>query len=210
MKNIITIILLLSVFSGVYFNAGAVTLKDKSLTEEQKIEKIVNYPDSIFKKALINVLKKNNATNTDQFLSQLEIVKKGYVPEPERDNGFSNINSRFNGKYNGWDVALGGTLIVFLGLVLIAVVLYLFNLVLKWLPERKPVTADVYEAPSVIIGSGPKEDISEDHLVAISVAIELYYRLYMEKSVSGITFTNAESWNWRTGNKFGVRQTQRK
>lgn len=210
MKNIITIILLLSVFSGVYFKAGALTLKDKSQTEEQKIEKIVNYPDSLFKKALINILKKNNATNTDQLLYELEIVKKGYVPEPEHDSGLSNINSSYNGKYTGWDVALGGTLIVFLGLVLIAVVVYLFNLILKELPERKAKGSDVYEAPSVIIGSGPKEDVPEDHLVAISAAIELYYRLYMEKSVSGITFSNAESSNWRTGNKFGVRQTQRK
>lgn len=210
MKNIISIILMLSVFSGVYFNAGAVTLKDKSQTEDQKIEKIINYPDSLFKKALVNILKKNNATNADQFLQELEIVKKGYVPEPVLDKGLSNINSRYNGKYNGWDVALGGTLIVFLGLVLIAIVVYLFNFVLKGLPESKAKGADVYEAPSVIIGRGPKEDVPEDHLVAISAAIELYYRLYMEKSVSGITFSNAESSNWRTGNKFGVRQTQRK
>ena len=210
MKNIIIIILLLSVFSGVYSKADTVNLKDKSQTEEQKIERIVNYPDSLFKKALINILKKDNATNADQFLFELELVKRGYVSEPENDSGLSNINSSFNGKYTGWDVAIGGTLIVFLGLVLIAVVIYLFNLVLKELPEGKAKGSDVYEAPSVIIGSGPKENVPEDHLVAISTAIEVYYRLYIEKSFSGITFSNTESSNWRTGSKFGARKTQRK
>lgn len=206
-KSIFSIILILLVTgSGFYLKASG--SENSGGGVRSGTEQIIHeYTDAEFRQALINILKYSNTTNANEFLLELEKVRKGNegLSEPEESSkGMSNIGSEYNG-YSGWDVAAGGIVIVFLGLILISLVVLVFNIVLK---EKAPKPHTEKAAPEV--ATTVKDGIPEADLAAIAVSVELYYRLYLDRSPSGITFSNKESSAWRNGNRFGVRKTQRK
>jgi len=114
----------------------------------------------------------------------------------------------------GMKIALSGILVVFAGLVMIALVITVFNRIsmslrkrrdrkLNESPERLPAHPPI-PAPAVI--SGP--NIPEDDLIAITAAVELYRKIHFETLPSEITFVHGEDAQnaWKMGNKFGQRQ----
>jgi len=109
---------------------------------------------------------------------------------------------------NGLNIALSGILIVFLGLVLIAITIHLFNQFFQRRQRKatqpvpaKPVqptfSAEQYDTP---------EKIPADDLAALGTAIELYRRIHFDHLQSAITFTKGRTRNaWKIGTKFGQR-----
>ena len=181
--------------------------------DQERIEQILNANESDFRTAVINILKKSNTTNPEQFLGEIKIIESSHSENDPSSNkaGFSNIGTEYNG-YSGWDVAAGGVFTVFIGLVLISMVVVVFNLLLKEKPTPVPTEAKLstVKKDDDQIGSENRTLVPEVHITAIAVAVELYYRLYIDRSNSGITFSNNDSSQWRVGTKFGVRKTQRK
>ncbi|KAA3615550.1 MAG: hypothetical protein DWQ05_14460 [Calditrichaeota bacterium] len=112
---------------------------------------------------------------------------------------------------NGFSTALSGMLIVFSGLVLIALAIYFFNLIsqtTKKIEQNGEKHNEAEESGPALAFMGD-EKIPEDELVAISVAIELYSRLHFEPLQSELTFLHGELTNsgWKTGIKYGQRQS---
>lgn len=109
---------------------------------------------------------------------------------------------------NGFQNALAGMLIVFAGLILIALVIVVFNFILQ--PKEKKEKVRTLVAPEEDAVKKEKteiKDIPEDHLVAISTAIELYRRVHFDILQSEITFVRGEDAQnaWKIGTKFGQR-----
>lgn len=118
--------------------------------------------------------------------------------------GVSNV-----ARYNGWNISFSGLAVVFGGLVLIALTIFLFN---KLSAQADKITQKKKEAlPQTELGLGAQtaeEEIPEDHIVAIGVAVELYRRLHLETLQSTITFTRGEvNSNWKAGVRFGQRKS---
>ncbi len=118
--------------------------------------------------------------------------------------GLSNI-----GHYNGWNIAFSGILVVFGGLVLIALTIFAFNK-LSALVETFRTKSETPKQPAKtnISLTDKEEKIPEEHLVAISVAVELYRRLHLETLQSTVTFARGElNSNWKAGTRFGLRKS---
>jgi Na+-transporting methylmalonyl-CoA/oxaloacetate decarboxylase gamma subunit len=104
---------------------------------------------------------------------------------------------------NGILVAISGLLIVFTGLVLIALIIFFFNTIFKYLHREKNLTASpeqTYQmkAPDPAI-------LSDEELIAISTAIECYRRIHFEPLQSAITFRQGEQQSvWKSGRRPGV------
>jgi hypothetical protein len=99
---------------------------------------------------------------------------------------------------NGIFIAISGLFVVFTGLVLIALIIYLFNITFKYLHREKNLPISLEQtnsmrAPSTVI-------ISDEELIAISVAIEYYRRIHFEPLQSAITFRQGEQQSvWKSG-----------
>ncbi len=118
--------------------------------------------------------------------------------------GISNV-----AQYNGWNIAFSGILVVFGGLVLIALTILAFNK-LSALVDTFFRKSDNPKQPveSRITVTDSEEEIPEDHIVAISVAVELYHRLHLETLQSAVTFARGEiNSNWKAGARFGQRKS---
>ncbi len=118
--------------------------------------------------------------------------------------GISNI-----ARYNGWNIAFSGLTVVFGGLVLIALTIFLFNK-LSAQADKMAAKKETDNSQTQISSSEAiaKVDIPEDHLVAISVAVELYRRLHLEALQSTVTFARGEiNSNWKAGARFGQRKS---
>ncbi len=118
--------------------------------------------------------------------------------------GISNV-----ARYNGWNIAFSGLAVVFGGLVLIALTIFLFNKLSA--QADKIATKSDSDKPQIQLSSSAaeaEEDIPEDHLAAISVAVELYRRLHLETLQSAVTFASGEvNSNWKAGARFGQRKS---
>ncbi len=113
------------------------------------------------------------------------------------DNIFSN---------NGWNIALSGILVVFAGLVLIATVIYLFNLYFAWRCRQRPVPGETPCNQGMRPARTRLRDIPEDELVAISVAVEFYHRIHFDMLQSEITFERGNAYSgWKLGSRYGQR-----
>ncbi len=179
-------------------------------------EKIIAASDSIlgsstdaeFKKTVIKVLQKSNSTNVDLFKKELTEIQRGKPKTEDQLYLFDNIAREYrNSGMNGWDVAWSGILVVFAGLILIAVVVHLFNMVLKEKPAKRKVAVHHHPVKPVVVSG---EEVPLEHIIAIASAIELYFRLYIHRSTSGPTFSSPESGSWKIGSKIGIRKIQRK
>ncbi|MGC9363622.1 MAG: OadG family protein [Fidelibacterota bacterium] len=109
---------------------------------------------------------------------------------------------------NGLNIALSGIIVVFAGLILIAVTIHLFNKFFEKLHRRTekrtaaPKPAEPKPVPKKMI------PLSDDELVAIATALECYRRIHFETLQSQITFKHGEQQSvWKTGQRFGQRLT---
>ena len=151
-----------------------------------------SYTDEEFKLAVIQVLQKGNVSNRELFIKELDIVRKGEGQEEEKLYGLANINKKNANGMDGWDVAISGIIVVFIGLMTIMLVLYLFNYMFK------PKTAKKAKP----IARKPVEEVPEDIIIAIATAVELYTRLYSTEKLKDLSFKTRESESWKIKDKF--------
>lgn len=167
------------------------------------------YTDAEFKTAVLKTLQNSNATNTGLFIQELEKIRKGRVEEDEKKFGIENIEKEFKPGMDGWGVASSGIIVVFLGLVLIAFVVIIFNFALKERSFPKKKVKNKVNQPAAVINKPEPVPVPEDHLIAISAAVELYFRLYLHGRPVGTATSTQMSSTWKNGNKFGIRKNQR-
>ncbi len=122
------------------------------------------------------------------------------VAAPASHWGWANVTAN-----HGLSVTWSGLLVVFLGLGLIALMISAFNLVAEWLKNRAKPVATGEQVVSTISSPQGKE-IPEDHLIAITTAVELYRRLHLDPIRTRVTFVRGELHTpWKTGFKYGQR-----
>ena len=112
-------------------------------------------------------------------------------------------------KFQGGNVAVSGIVTVFTGLILIALLIALFNIVFAHSP-RKKIKADIpgetTPPPASEKGIIVQDELDSDILAAIGATIELYKRLHMDELQSKITFRQGrEQTTWKSGMKYGHR-----
>ncbi|MDA3885760.1 MAG: OadG family protein [Candidatus Delongbacteria bacterium] len=192
MKKSIIIFIFIFFFTGVYASEQPAENKNDSSTDKDTMV-LNSYTDEEFKKAVMQVLQKGNLTNKELFFKELEAAHKGNVEEEEQLFGLDNINKENAKGMNGWDVALSGIIVVFSGLILIMLVLYVFNFMFKPKTAEK---AKPENARKIV------EDTPEDILIAIATTVELYTRLYSSDILTDLSFKTTESESWKIKNKF--------
>ncbi len=109
---------------------------------------------------------------------------------------------------NGLNIALSGIIVVFAGLILIAVTIHLFNKFFEKLHHRteKRTAAPKPAEPKPVLKK--MTPLSNDELVAIATALECYRRIHFETLQSQITFKHGVQQSaWKTGQRFGQRLT---
>jgi len=114
--------------------------------------------------------------------------------------GWANVTAN-----HGLSITWSGLLVVFLGLSLIALTISAFNgvslLAQKWKALKEEKEDAVVKEPAT---DGPT--IPEDHLIAITTAVELYRRLHLDPIRTKVTFVRGEMHTpWKTGFKYGQR-----
>ena len=112
---------------------------------------------------------------------------------------------------NGLNTAFSGMTIVFSGLVLIALAIHSFNYISAIVKNHGNSAngATSFDELAPDLAFMGKQQVPEDELVAISVAIELYRKLHFEHLQSEITFRHGELTNsgWKTGTKYDQRRS---
>ncbi len=106
---------------------------------------------------------------------------------------------------NGFNIALSGILVVFAGLIIISLTIYLFNLIFATIEKTKNKKVNITSAKTEVINEFSKEikTIPEDELVAIAVAVECYRKIHFEIMQNEITFTQGNVQNtWKLDGKF--------
>lgn len=117
-------------------------------------------------------------------------------------------------QYEGGTTALSGILIVFAGLILIALCIALFNFLL--MEREKPSgtatagadqDADRAGTASAEVAGGEPAEIPEEDLVVLATLIELYRRVHFDALQSDITFVRGQDAanSWQMGYKYGQR-----
>ncbi|SRR6056297_449495 len=122
------------------------------------------------------------------------------------------IQNITNVEPNGFEVAISGIVTVFLGLVLIAVSIVIFDLIFKYFGNKRggehkesSVKSLGQEIEESIFKTGKK--IDDETIIAITTALELYKRLHVETLQSKINFKQGtQKSNWKMGYKFGNRK----
>ncbi|HDP68832.1 MAG TPA: hypothetical protein ENN20_10095 [Candidatus Marinimicrobia bacterium] len=109
---------------------------------------------------------------------------------------------------DGLNIALSGIIVVFAGLILIAVTIHLFNKFFEKLhrqTERQTAPPKPAEKQPIIKKTIP---LTDEELVVIATAIECYRRIHFETLQSQITFKHGEQQSaWKSGQRFGQRLT---
>jgi|MTBAKSStandDraft_1061840.scaffolds.fasta_scaffold25316_1 hypothetical protein len=114
-------------------------------------------------------------------------------------------------KFQGGNVAVSGIVTVFTGLILIALLIALFNLVFAHGPGKKgkpDIPGESVQVPAASVEKGiiVQDEVDSDILAAIGATIELYKRLHMDELQSKITFRQGrEQTAWKSGMKYGHR-----
>ncbi len=117
-------------------------------------------------------------------------------------------------QFNGGTTALSGILVVFAGLILIALCIVLFNFLL--MEREKPAEALAAESAgdvgrqqkaSADTTGAESEPIPEEDLVVLATLIELYRRVHFDALQSDITFVRGQDAanSWQMGYKYGQR-----
>jgi len=104
---------------------------------------------------------------------------------------------------NGILIAICGLVVVFSGLILIALTIFLFNISFKYIQRGKNLTGSAQQ--TYPIKTSEPAILSAEELIAISVAIEYYRRIHFEPLQSAITFRQGEQQSvWKSGLRPGV------
>lgn len=107
---------------------------------------------------------------------------------------------------NGFGIAASGIVVVFCGLVLIAIVIYLFNRLFEYLqqkPKRESKPAGGESGAQKVSDQAP----TAEELAAITVALECYRKIHFEPLQSKITFRHGEQQSaWKLGYKHDQRR----
>lgn len=102
---------------------------------------------------------------------------------------------------HGLSTAISGMLIIYLGLIIIALVIHGFNFLFKPKDQRLDSAG-----PEVSTGPIQPLQIPEEDLIAITTAVELYRRLHFDRLESNVTFERGElHTGWKVGHKYGQR-----
>ncbi len=109
---------------------------------------------------------------------------------------------------NGPGIALTGLAVVFGGLIVMALTVGGLALVLR---RRKNGPAVPMARPSSVpLKKTSTKEIPEDHLVALSAAIECYRRIHFDRLQSELTFKHGSAHStWKTAYKYLNLQQQR-
>ncbi len=106
-------------------------------------------------------------------------------------------------KNNGFNIAISGIIIVFAGLVLIALTIIIFNKIFHKAHQNKEVVDKKTETVPEI---SPNK-IPDDILTAISVGIECYRKIHFDELQTEITFKHGGNRSaWSLGSKFEQRE----
>jgi hypothetical protein len=107
---------------------------------------------------------------------------------------------------DGLTTAISGILIIFSGMVLIALVIHFFN-TLFGAKEEDSAETTVEPTPAKMTSLLARhKEIPEDDLIAIACAVELYRRLHFDILESKVTFERGElHGGWKVGYKYGQR-----
>ena len=107
---------------------------------------------------------------------------------------------------NGLNIALSGISVVFFGLVLIAITIYLFNIFFQegFFHRFKKIVIPKKNKGSSGIDMASIEEIPDDELVAIAAAVEYYRRIHFDLLQSEVTFARSDTRNaWKIRNTIG-------
>jgi len=210
MKKIGLIFLVLTIFSSAW---ASEELDRKNERFKAAADSILGvYTEQEFNIAVLKTLQRSNSTNIKMFIEELESVRESRKTDVENDYGLKNIGREYKTGMNGWSVAYSGILVVFVGLILIALVVVAFNFILKekkHVKKKKTETAAAGVQQTAVSPSSASAAVPEDHLIAIATAVELYFRLYLHGRPSGNAASSKVSATWKNGNKFGMRTNQR-
>ncbi len=115
---------------------------------------------------------------------------------------------------SGVSTSIGGLLIVFGGLVLIACVIYVFNRVFAALEQKEvrkeaPAIAPDGDIEELAAAPQTQEEVPVEDQIAIAALIELYRRVHFDAIQSNVTFIHGNDAQnaWRLGFKYGQRRT---
>lgn len=102
---------------------------------------------------------------------------------------------------NGIGNAVTGLVVVFAGLIVMALVVGGLALIFRRRTEKAAVPMAKPDSVPVKITS--TKEIPEDHLVALTVAIECYRRIHFDRLQSEITFKHGSAHStWKTAYKY--------
>jgi len=107
---------------------------------------------------------------------------------------------------NGLNIALSGISVVFFGLVLIAITIYLFNIFFQEGFFQRFIKTDILKnnKGSSGIDMASVEEIPDDELVAIAAAVECYRRIHFDLLQSEVTFARSDTRSaWKIRNTIG-------
>ena len=113
--------------------------------------------------------------------------------------------------YDGKNIALSGITTVFMGLILIALSIAVFNLFFishgaRKLKKNVDLTGIPEIKAAVEKGIIVRSEVDDDVVAAIGATVELYKRLHLESLQSKITFKHGrEQSGWKAGVKYGHR-----
>lgn len=143
-----------------------------------------------------------SSVHNDAVVTKEEVQNTTATTEQKQVKGWKNVTEN-----KGVELMLNGMGTVFIGLILIALVIRLFNFIFA--REKKPVETSV-NAPlkeESVQKVTVAEDVDDDVVIAIATTVELYRRLHIEDLHTKITFRHGKDIGtaWKMGNKFGYR-----
>lgn len=196
LKNILTVLIVAILLVPSFLSATEID-KAKVHTDSLLLQKILELDNQEFKKVLLEVLQNNNLTNKPLFIKQIKKTREGSI-NSKRTYGLKNIEN-----YDGWNVAASGIIIVFLGLILIATIVVIFN---QFFAGKENTLAEKHVSIFEEVKQATTTSIPEEELVAITTALELYKRLYADAIPARLTFREVGQDTWKLKYKFGHRQ----
>ncbi|MBU4486715.1 MAG: OadG family protein [Candidatus Delongbacteria bacterium] len=197
----ILFIALLTIFSaGLFSQQSDKDIKNNMMEESRNDSIYYIYSNQEFKKAVVKTIQKGSLTNPKIFLKTLGEVKEGKTEKKERTYGFDRISKEYAPGLNGWTITISGMIVVFTGLMLIAIVIHIFNYFFSGQTMKQSVLkhrTPVEKKPAVLV-----EDIPDDHVIAIAAAIEIYKKLYLVNSISSLTCKTNDNYFWKSMYQF--------
>ncbi len=174
---------------------------EKSVEQNEELQIIKDPRNTV--KAVVNLLDEKGMLDKSEIVTELQKIQSRENDTLQPSAGIANLR-----RNQGDKIAFAGLIVVFVGLILIASTIHLFNKIFAKIGpgNRPPETAGVEEPEGAIPTAVAAEPIPDDILAAIAVAIETYRRLHFDVLESQVTFkTGQEQSAWKVGFKYGQR-----